>query len=71
MAALARSRSAVRYDLKGQPDDSTAWPNTFPARGNRSVRPWRGPSAWWHARTHITFEPVAVVSGLDDVAMVG
>ena len=28
MAALARSRSAVRYDLKGQPDDSTAWPNT-------------------------------------------
>ena len=37
MAALARSRSAVRYDFKGQPDDSTAWPEHFPAR--RSLDP--------------------------------
>ena len=40
MAALARSRSAVRYDFKGQPDDSTAWPNTFPARGRSTRKSW-------------------------------
>ena len=40
MAALARSRSAVHYDLKEQPEDSTAWPNTFSARGRSTRKSW-------------------------------